>query len=133
VWLPVNEPNTPYQDNLEPHVYAEAYHDLYHAIKAADPTARIANGGIVQVTPARLLYLGMVLDGYAERYGQAMPVDVWNIHVYVLQERSCDYDPASISGCAPRSATMGIPLTNTAWCSSGRGGACRCRQVKPTC
>ena len=98
VWFLGNEPDSPYQDNLEPHVYAEAYHDLYHAIKAADPTARIANGGIVQVTPARLLYLDMVLDSYAERYGQAMPVDVWNIHVYVLQERSCDYDPANCSG-----------------------------------
>ncbi len=68
VWFLGNEPDSRHQDNLEPHVYAEAYLDLYHAIKAADPTARIANGGIVQVTPARLLYLDMVLDSYADRY-----------------------------------------------------------------
>jgi len=89
-WIIGNEPDSPYQDNLEPYAYAEAYHDLYHAIKAADPTAKVANGGIVQVTPVRLLYLDMVLDAYYQRYAESMPVDVWNIHVYIIQERNCE-------------------------------------------
>lgn len=39
-WLIGNEPDrVEYQDDIEPQVYAIAYHDLYGLIKAADPTA----------------------------------------------------------------------------------------------
>lgn len=93
VWIIGNEPDSIYQDNLEPSAYAAAYHDLYSAIKASDPTARVANGGIVQVTPVRLLYLDLVLQSYAQLFGEPMPIDVWNIHIYVLPERSCQVYP----------------------------------------
>ena len=43
-------------------------------------------GGVVQPTPIRLQYLDMILDAYQARYGQSMPVDVWNVHNYVLRE-----------------------------------------------
>lgn len=87
LWLIGNEPDrADWQDDLEPHVYANAYHELYHRIKDQDPTARIAAGGIVQPTPLRLQYLDMVLDEYQTRYGTAMPVDVWNIHNFILRE-----------------------------------------------
>lgn len=86
-WLIGNEPDRRYfQDDLEPHVYAQAYHDLYELIKSADPTARIAAGSIVQATPLRLQYLDMVLDSFQAQYGFAMPVDVWNIHAFILRE-----------------------------------------------
>lgn len=44
-----NEPDRIiYQDDIHPHVYAEAYHDLYHFIKSIEPTARVFAGSIVQ-------------------------------------------------------------------------------------
>jgi len=94
LWLIGNEPDRRHwQDSLEPHVYAQAYHELYYLIKSLDPTAQIGAGGIVQPTPLRLQYLDMVLEAYRERYGEPMPVDVWNIHAFILRERSCDYYP----------------------------------------
>jgi hypothetical protein len=98
-WLIGNEPDRRrWQDSLEPHVYAHAYHDLYYLIKGWDPTAQIAAGGIVQPTPLRLQYLDMVLESYQERYGEPMPVDVWNIHAFILRERSCDCYPEDCWG-----------------------------------
>jgi hypothetical protein len=86
------------QDEMLPQVYARAYHELYRLIKAADSTAQIAIGGVIQPTPLRLQYLGMVLDAYESRYGSRMPVDVWNIHNMILQEKSCEAYPASCYG-----------------------------------
>ncbi len=98
-WVIGNEPDRrKWQDSLEPAVYARAYHDLYYQIKAADPTARIVAGSIVQPTPLRLQYLDMVLDSYRARYGQPMPVDVWNIHAFILNEASCTYFPEDCWG-----------------------------------
>ncbi len=99
IWLIGNEPDRRYyQDSLTPEVYARAYHDLYHEIKAADPTARAAAGGIVQPTPLRLQYLDRVLRSYLAQYGVPMPVDVWNIHAFILRERSCEYFPEDCWG-----------------------------------
>ena len=67
-------------------MYAWAYHDLYMAIKGWDPTARVSAGGIIQATPLRLQYMDRVWDEYQSRYGERMPVDVWNIHAFVLRE-----------------------------------------------
>ncbi len=94
LWLIGNEPDRRHwQDSLEPHLYARAYHELYYLIKSIDPQAQIGAGGIVQPTPLRLQYLDMVLDNYRAFYGKPMPVDVWNIHAFILRERSCDYFP----------------------------------------
>jgi len=97
-WIIGNEPDSPYQDNLEAELYAEAYHDLYYAIKSADPTAQIATAGVVQPTPVRLYYLDLVLESYLQAYGEQIPVDVWNIHVYILRERNCDVYPEDCWG-----------------------------------
>lgn len=99
-WLIGNEPDrrTSIQDNLEPHVYAAAYHELYQLIKQIDPTARIVAGTIVQPTPLRLRYLDMVLASYHQAFGAAMPVDGWSIHNFILNEVSCSYDPANCWG-----------------------------------
>lgn len=87
VWFIGNEPDRiDVQDDLEPHVYARAYHDLYALIKRLDPTALVAAGQIVQPTPLRLQYLDMVLEAYQQTYGTRMPVDVWAIHAYPLRE-----------------------------------------------
>ncbi len=81
-------------------VYAEAYHDIYHFIKGVDPTARVANAGLIQVTPMRLQYLDMMWKAYEQKYGVAMPVDVWTIHTYVLPELTPDGQPNNIASAA---------------------------------
>jgi len=97
-WLIGNEPDRRFfQDDIEPHVYARAYHDLYELIKAADPLARIFAGSIVQPTPLRLQYLDLILTSYFEQFGEAMPVDGWSIHNFILNEASCnDYNDLAI-------------------------------------
>lgn len=75
------------QDEMLPQTYAVAYHDLYDFIKSVDPTAKVAIGGVIQATPLRLEYLTKVWDTYQQRYGATMPVDVWNVHNFILQER----------------------------------------------
>jgi hypothetical protein len=119
LWVVGNEPDRrTYQDGLEPQLYALAYHDLYDQIKNADPTSRIAAGSIVQPTPLRLQYLDMVLSSYRTQFGADMPVDVWNIHGFILNEQSCDpscpgHDncfgaeiPPGISACTGKTYTI---------------------------
>ena len=87
LWLMSNEPDSFYQgDPILPEVYAVVYHDFYTYIKDLDPTALVANGGIVQSTPCRLEYLDIVWDTYQQTYDEPMPVDVWNIHAFILRE-----------------------------------------------
>lgn len=84
-------PNVVEQDESEPHVYAKAYHDLYHLIKAEDPTATIIAGSIVQPTPVRIQYLDRVLAAYQQMYGVPMPVDAWATHNFILNEVRGDW------------------------------------------
>ena len=86
LWLIGNEPDVAWQDGTTPEAYARAYHTAYQAIKGADPTARVAIGGVSQVTPLRLQYLDRVLSAYEATYGEPMPVDVWNVHTFILRE-----------------------------------------------
>ncbi|MCP4421012.1 MAG: hypothetical protein GY805_30750 [Chloroflexi bacterium] len=89
-WLIGNEPDRrDVQDDIEPHVYAKAYHELYYLIRSEDPSARIFAGNIVQPTPLRLQYLDMVLASYQATYSTTMPVDGWSIHNFILNE-GCD-------------------------------------------
>jgi hypothetical protein len=85
-WLIGNEPDCIWQDNATPAQYAQVYHELYTFLKETDPSCQVAIGGIVQPTPLRLQWLDMVLAAYQSRYGEKMPVDVWNIHNFILQE-----------------------------------------------
>lgn len=94
LWFIGNEPDRPeLQDDLLPHLYADAYHELYYLIKGLDPTAEIVAGTIVQPTPVRLLYLDMMLDSYKEKYGEHLPADGWSIHNFILNEENCAIDP----------------------------------------
>lgn len=86
LYLVGNEVDRLGQGGMQPHVYAAAYHDIHAFIKGHDPTAQVAVSGLVQVTPMRLQYLDLVWEAYLRRYGTAMPVDVWNMHLYVLPE-----------------------------------------------
>jgi hypothetical protein len=91
VWLIGNEMDRVdgfgvYQDEMLPEIYAFAYHDLYTMVKKADPTARVAIGGMVLFTPAREEYLNKIWNTYKSVYGVNMPVDIWNVHNFVGSE-----------------------------------------------
>jgi len=88
LWLVGNEPDVKWQDNMPPGAYAQAYHQLYTFLKKQDPTCQVAIGGVSQPTPLRLQYLDRVLGSYERRYGARMPVDVWNVHGFILREKS---------------------------------------------
>ncbi len=98
LWLIGNEPDSPYQDNQTPEQYIEKYHELYYLIKSIDPTALVAIGGVIQATPLRLRYLDMIWDGYRQRYGEEMPVDVWNVHNFILRESGPDCPAGGVWG-----------------------------------
>lgn len=86
LWLIGNEPDVKWQDNVEPETYARLYHQAYTALKRADKTARVAIGGVAQPTPLRIRYLEAVLEAYRQQFGAPMPIDVWNVHNFVLRE-----------------------------------------------
>lgn len=86
LWIIGNEPEIPSQGNNTPNEYATIYHEAYTHIKALDPLAQIAIGGVVMPSPLRLLWLDETLAAYQKLYGTKMPVDVWNIHVQILPE-----------------------------------------------
>ncbi len=85
-WLISNEPDVRWQDDVTPETYARLYHDAYHAIKAGDPGALVAAGGIAQPTPLRLAYLDRARAAYQTEFGAPLPVDAWQIHNYMLRE-----------------------------------------------
>jgi len=86
MWLIGNEPECPNQDAVTPTVYATRYAEAYQKIKGWDPTAQIAVGGMVQWTPLRQKWMEMAMAAYETQEGEAMPVDVWNIHIQILTE-----------------------------------------------
>jgi hypothetical protein len=86
IWMIGNEPDVKWQDDVVPAAYARLYHRAYVAIKGADPTAQVAIGGVSQPTPLRLRYLEQVLEAYQQQNHQEMPVDVWNVHNFILRE-----------------------------------------------
>ena len=97
LWLIGNEPDTCYgQDCVLPDRYAELYHELYYLLKELDHTCQVAIGGVVQATPLRLQYLDIIWDTYLNLYGERMPVDVWNVHNFILREKR---DPPDNWGC----------------------------------
>lgn len=91
LWLIGNEPDAPAQDNVSPEDYARVYHQAYYDIKRVDPAAQVAIGGIVQATPLRMKWLDRVWAEYQRTYGETMPVDVWNVHAFVLREARPGY------------------------------------------
>lgn len=102
LWLMGNEPDSIYQGNpILPEVYAVLFHDYYAYIKALDSAALFANGGIVQPTPCRLKYLDIVFDTYFETFSEPMPVDVWNIHAFVLREVYGEWGASTPPGVNP--------------------------------
>lgn len=86
LWLIGNEPDNSGQTNMTPKAYAMGYHEYYTLLKAADPTARIAIGGVTQPSLLRMRYLATVLESYRTLFGAPMPIDVWTVHGYIMPE-----------------------------------------------
>ncbi len=86
LWLISNEPDVRWQDNVTPEVYAQLYHEAYTAIKAGDPGAVVAAGGIAQPSALRHRYLERALAAYHASYGASLPAQAWHIHNYMLRE-----------------------------------------------
>ena len=86
LWFIGNEPENPCRFGTHSGEYAQRYHKLYYFIKERDPTAQVGIGGVVVPSQARRDWLERVMDHYKGRYGEPMPVDVWNIHNLLLSE-----------------------------------------------
>ena len=108
LWLIGNEMDVIWQDNATPEQYAAAYYQVYTTLKQADPFSRVAIGGVTEPSPLRLRYLDRVLQVYRERYGQAMPIDVWNVHNFILPEERGSWGVDIPPGIA---ATRGLTYT----------------------
>jgi hypothetical protein len=102
LWLVGNEPDSIYNGSpIQAELYAELYHYFYTTIKTADPTAKVAVAAIVQPSPLRREYLDRVLAHYQATYGEPLPTDLWNIHLYIFNEVHCSWGagvPPFISG-----------------------------------
>ncbi|RME51724.1 MAG: DUF11 domain-containing protein, partial [Caldilineae bacterium] len=106
LWLVGNEPDSIYNGSpIQAELYAELYHNFYTTIKTADPTAKVAVAAIVQPSPLRMEYLDKVLAHYQATYGEPFPTDLWNIHLYIFNEKHCDWG----AGVPPFSSS------NTGW------------------
>ncbi|MFN2167134.1 MAG: hypothetical protein ACK2U9_12840, partial [Anaerolineae bacterium] len=86
-WIISNEAEYRWSsDSATPEEYSQTYHDLYSLIKGADPSAQIAINAVAAVTPLRLAWLDRAWSAYRDLYGTDMPVDIWTIHNYVVNE-----------------------------------------------
>lgn len=81
-WTFGNEPNDPHQDNIGPQAYVEPYHDIYYALKSADPQARLVATGVAN---ADWRWLDQWREDYRQKYDRYPPVDGWRFHDYVLE------------------------------------------------
>ncbi len=117
LWIIGNEIDRLTQDEITPELYASAYHDIYGWIKDEDPTAQVAISGLVEVTPLRLAYLDRIWDAYLTQFNTPIPVDVWNLHIYILPEVAAD-------GVTPSAASIpvGIDLSQTTAVPKREGG-----------
>lgn len=96
------------QDEMQPTLYPKFYHEVYNLIKNADPTAKVAIGGVIQATELRLKYLSKIWTTYQELYGTEMPVDVWNVHNFINAE-FCHYEDGELvcyGGAVPPDSTV---------------------------
>jgi len=89
-WQIGNEPDAYLQDNASPEEYAQQYYAIASAIRANDPTAKLAFGTVATPTPLRRAYLDRAWAELARLAGgqaqASMLVDIWTIHGYLFGE-----------------------------------------------
>jgi|GEM_PF-2630555 len=120
LWFIGNEPENPCRFGTHSSEYAQRYYKLYHFIKDHDPTAQVGIGGVVLPSEIRRRWLERVLDEYKRRYGEPMPVDVWNIHNLLLGEcpGKCGCPPDNSCGSL---CCSGGYMPREFWCTKGEG------------
>ncbi len=106
LWLVGNEPDIEWQGNADAATYARLYHEAYVLLKEADPTAQVAVGAVSQPTPLRLRYLDAVLAAYREQFGVDVPLDVWNVHNFILREERGSWGVGIPPGMADESGML---------------------------
>lgn len=121
-WLIGNEADTIWQDNLPPEAYAQRYHDVVTAIQALDPSARFAANGLATVSALRLEWLERAWQAYRRLYGNDMPVDVWNVHTYLVNEMVHEWGP-SIPPGLENAVGYGVGRWAAASVSGASGGS----------
>ena len=115
LWIIGTEPDSLYNGNpIQAELYAEFYHYFVTAIKGADPTAKVSVGGIVQPSPLRLEYLDKILNHYQTTYGEPLPSDLWNIHLYILNEGPCGSWGGAVPPFSSQPTGWVIPFTAAA-------------------
>jgi len=83
-WLVFNEPDNPDQADCHPSVAADVYYDVYHAIRGADPTAKVYCCGTSR-WPAHWKWTAAFMQAYMDKYtrnGECPPMDGYHIHNY---------------------------------------------------
>lgn len=127
LWLVGNEVdvNNSVQDRMTPQMYARVYHEVYTYIKQIDPTAYVGNAGLSMMTPGRMQYMDIVWNTYQQLYGRAMPVDVWNFHLYILSERN----PYNASGQGDGKIAIGTDPALARLASNGTPAQCPLDEV----
>ena len=71
-------------------------------------------------TPIRLQWLDRCLLYYQQTHGETMPIDVWNIHMQILQEHECSWGcgvPYGFQSGDYENPTIGRPYTILDNCS----------------
>ena len=119
LWFIGNEPDNPCRFGTYSAEYAERYYKLYHFVKDLDPSAQVGIGGIVRPSEIRHAWLERVLDEYQRRYGEPMPVDVWNIHNLLLSECPGECGCPEGNSCGGLCCSGGY-VPEEFWCASGR-------------
>ncbi len=119
LWFVGNEPENPCRFGTASSEYVERYYKLYHFIKQRDPSAQVGIGGVVLPSSLRRAWLERVLDGYRARYGQPMPVDVWNVHNLLLSECPGPCLPDDPNPCDPALRCSGGYVPPEFWCERG--------------
>ena len=102
IWLVGNEVGfTPGGDSRTPQQYAIDYHGAYHVLKSMGYSYQVGHGAVIttereEVTRGYvggcggIAYLERVLLSYRDIFGESMPIDVFNIHVYARNlEEGC--------------------------------------------
>jgi hypothetical protein len=119
LWFIGNEPENPCRFGSHSGEYVQRYHKLYTFIKALDATAQVGIGGVVLPSQIRRAWLENVLTAYQNRYGQPMPIDVWNVHNLLLSECPGPCRPTDPNPCDPSLRCSGGYVPQELWCQKG--------------
>jgi len=80
-WLIFNEPGNPDQSCCYPETAIQVYHDVYHALKEADPTSRVYCCGTGS-PQANEHWMSEFFQRYTDEYRMFPPMDGLHYHFY---------------------------------------------------